>query len=73
MPTVNAAQGPFAAAVDAADIVPVSEGGELLPEVIAVLETMASLDLALATGHSSPQDSLLLVRAAQLEALAMKH
>jgi len=64
MPTVDAAQGPFAAAVDAADIVPVSARGELLPEVIAVLETIASLDLALATGHSSPQDSLLLVRAA---------
>jgi len=64
MPTVDAAQGPFAAAVEAADILPVSENGELLPEVIAVLETIASLDLALATGHSSPQDSLLLVRAA---------
>jgi hypothetical protein len=64
MPTVDAAQGPFAAAVDAADILPVSERGELLPEVVAVLETIASLDLALATGHSSPQDSLLLVRAA---------
>jgi hypothetical protein len=64
MPTVDAAQGPFAAAVDAEDIVRVAEGGKLLPEVVAVLETIASLDLALATGHSSPQDSLLLVRAA---------
>ena len=65
MPTVDAAQGPFAASVQAADIVPVSANGELLPEVIAVLETIASLDLALATGHSSPQDSLLLARAAR--------
>jgi hypothetical protein len=65
MPTVDAAQGPFAAVVRAADILPVSAGGELRPEVVAVLETMASLDLALATGHSSPQDSLLLVRAAR--------
>jgi hypothetical protein len=65
MPTVDAAQGPFAAAVDPADIVPVAEGGKLLPEVVAVLEAIASLDLALATGHSSPQDSLLLVRAAR--------
>jgi hypothetical protein len=64
MPTVDAAQGPFAAAVDAANIVPVSKDGKLLPAVIHVLETIASLDLALATGHSSPQDSLLLVRAA---------
>jgi len=65
MPTVDAAQGPFAATVEAADILPVSREGELLPAVIAVLETIASLDLALATGHSSPQDSLLLVRAAR--------
>jgi hypothetical protein len=65
MPTVDAAQGPFAATVRAADIVPVAANGELLPEVIEVLETIASLDLALATGHSSPEDSLLLVRAAR--------
>jgi hypothetical protein len=65
MPTVDAAQGPFAATVRAADIVPVSANGELRPEVIEVLETIAALDLALATGHSSPQDSLLLVRAAR--------
>jgi hypothetical protein len=65
MPTVDAAQGPFAATVEAANILPVSANGELLPEVIAVLEAIASLDLALATGHSSPQDSLLLVRAAR--------
>ena len=64
MPTVDAAQGPFAAVADPADILPVSERGRLLPEVVEVLETIASLDLALATGHSSPQDSLLLVRAA---------
>jgi hypothetical protein len=65
MPTVDAAQGPFAATVEAANILPVSANGELLPEVLAVLETIASLDLALATGHSSPQDSLLLTRAAR--------
>lgn len=64
MPTVDAAQGPFAAVVDPADILPVSGRGRLLPEVVEVLETIASLDLALATGHSSPQDTLLLVRAA---------
>jgi Family of unknown function (DUF6282) len=65
MPTIDAAQGPFAAAVDAADIVPVSRNGALLPEVLAVLDIIAELDLALATGHSSPPDSLLLVRAAR--------
>jgi len=76
MPTVDAAQGPFAAAVEAADILPVSANGELLPEVIAVLETIASLDLALATGHSSPQDSLLLVRASRelgIERIVITH
>ncbi len=65
MPTVHAAQGPFAAAVDPSDILPVSRNGTLLPEVFAVLDVIAELDLALATGHSSPQDSLLLVRAAR--------
>lgn len=64
MPTVDAAQGPFAATVRAADILPVSANGELLPEVMEVLRTIASLDLALATGHSNPQDVLRLVRAA---------
>jgi hypothetical protein len=76
MPTVDAAQGPFAAAVEAADILPVSANGELLPEVVAVLEAIASLDLALATGHSSPQDSLLLVRAARdlgIERIVITH
>ena len=45
--------------------VPVSRDGELLPEVNNVLSLMAGLDLALATGHSSPQESLLLVQAAK--------
>lgn len=76
MPTVDAAQGPFAATVRAADILPVSAGGELLPEVTAVLKTIATLDLALATGHSSSQDSLLLVRAARdlgIERIVITH
>lgn len=76
MPTVDAAQGPFAATVEAADILPVSANGALLPEVRAVLEKIASLDLALATGHSSPQDVLLLVRAAhdlQIDRIVVTH
>lgn len=76
MPTVDAAQGPFAATVQAADILPVSANGALRPEVIAVLDTIASLDLALATGHSSPQDTLLLVRAARergIERIVVTH
>ena len=76
MPTVDAAQGPFAALVEADEILPISDGGVLLPEVVRVLETIASLDLALATGHSSPQDSLLLVRAARelgIERIVVTH
>jgi hypothetical protein len=76
MPTVDAAQGPFAAAVEQANILPVSDNGVLLPEVVSMLELIAKLDLALATGHSSPQDSLLLVRAANqlgIERIVITH
>lgn len=45
--------------------VPISRDGELLPEVIQVFSLMADLDLALATGHSSPAESLLVIREAQ--------
>lgn len=45
--------------------VPVSARGELLPSVLEVLDVMATLDLTLATGHSSPEESLLLIRAAK--------
>ena len=44
--------------------VPVSSNGELLPEVYEVLEVMARHDLGLSTGHSSPEESLMLIRAA---------
>ena len=47
------------------DHVPISRNGELLPEVHEVLEWMAEHDLALATGHSSPEESLLLIREAK--------
>ena len=47
------------------NFVPISRGGELLPEVKEVLAVMAREGLALATGHSSPEESLLLVRAAK--------
>ena len=47
------------------NFVPISSGGELLPEVKEVLAVMVREDLALATGHSSPEESLLLVRAAK--------
>jgi len=47
------------------DYVPVSRNGELLPEVLEVLDVMANYNLALATGHSSPEESLLLIQEAR--------
>jgi hypothetical protein len=47
------------------DHVPIARDGALLPETRAVLETIARHDLALATGHSSPAESLLLIEAAR--------
>ncbi len=45
--------------------VPISRDGQLLPEVKEVLALMARFDLSLATGHSSPTESLLLIREAK--------
>lgn len=47
--------------------VKISRDGKLLPEVIEVLKVMAEFDLSLATGHSSPAESLLLIRAAKAQ------
>ena len=46
------------------NFVPISHEGELLPEVKEVLTLMSRMDLSLATGHSSPDESLLLIREA---------
>ena len=45
--------------------VPISRDGDLLPEVKEVFSLMADRGLALATGHSSPEESLMLIRAAK--------
>lgn len=45
--------------------VPVSQDGELLPSVLDVLDAIQAHGLVLATGHSSPSESLLLIRAAR--------
>lgn len=45
--------------------VPISKDGELLPEVLEVLDIIEKYDAGLSTGHSSPQESLMLVREAQ--------
>lgn len=58
------------------DHVPISRDGELLPAVTQVLSLMADRDLALATGHSSPAESLLVIRearAAGIERIIVTH
>ena len=45
------------------NFVPISRDGALLPEVKEVLALMARHNLALATGHSSPEESILLIEA----------
>jgi hypothetical protein len=45
--------------------VPVSKNGALLPEVIEVLKVIKKYNLTLATGHSTAEECLMLVRAAR--------
>src|SRR6266571_904439 len=45
--------------------VSVSKNGQLLPEVKEVLALIAKYKLTLATGHSTPQENLMLIRAAK--------
>ncbi len=45
--------------------IPVARDGALLPSTLAVLDKIAQHGLVLATGHSSPEESLLLIRAAK--------
>ncbi len=47
------------------NFVPVSRRGKLLPEVLEVLDRIAEHGLVLATGHSSPEESLMLIREAR--------
>jgi hypothetical protein len=47
------------------NFVPIARDGKLLPEVEEVLEVIAREKLTLATGHSAPAESLLLIRAAR--------
>jgi len=52
----NGQKGPFA---------PVARDGVLLPETMEILKIIAKENLVLATGHSSPEEDLLLVRQAR--------
>jgi Family of unknown function (DUF6282) len=54
--TVTKEKRPFAS---------VSRGGTLLPEVLKVLSVIAEKNMVLATGHSSPEEVLLLIQAAK--------
>jgi hypothetical protein len=45
--------------------VPVSRNGQLLPEVLEVLKVMAKHNLSLSTGHVSPEEVMMLIRAAK--------
>jgi hypothetical protein len=45
--------------------VPVSRNGQLLPEVHEVLKVMAKHNLGLSTGHVSPEEVVMLIRAAK--------
>jgi hypothetical protein len=45
--------------------VPISRNGQLLPEVHEVLKVMAKHNLSLSTGHVSPEEVMLLIRAAK--------
>jgi hypothetical protein len=45
--------------------VPVTQNGELLPGVKDVIAVIARRDLVLATGHSAPQETLLILREAK--------
>jgi Family of unknown function (DUF6282) len=47
------------------DRVPVSRDGKLLPEVLEVFKIMVRENLALATGHATPENTLLLIREAR--------
>jgi hypothetical protein len=52
------------------NFVPISRGGALLPEVLEIIRVVKEHDLALATGHSSPDENLLIIRAAREAGIA---
>jgi Family of unknown function (DUF6282) len=59
---LTGAQRPFA---------PVTRDGKILPEVLAVIALVAKHDLVLETGHSAPQESLLIIAEAKRQ--GVKH
>ncbi len=58
------------------DNVAITRNGALLPEVVEVFDVMREYDLALATGHVSPEEALLAIRgarAAGIERIVVTH
>ena len=64
MPTM-AAVYPNAVEGRAGQGIPVVQDGKVLPEVVQVMEICADHDIIFATGHSSPQESLLMAAKAK--------
>ena len=63
MPTMDSEYG--ARSTPNRPFVPIAKNGELLPETRQVLAIIAREDIALATGHISPEESLMLIREAR--------
>jgi len=58
------------------NVVPISRHGKLLPEVKKVLAVIVRENLALATGHSSPEECFLLIREARsmgIDRISIQH
>jgi hypothetical protein len=64
MPTLDA-ENQVRYSKESRPFVSVSKDGALLPEVREVIALIAKHNLTLATGHSSPQENILLIREAQ--------
>jgi hypothetical protein len=62
MPTVDAE---YRSKPGAPGKVPVSRNGQLLPEVLEVLKVAAKHNLGLSTGHVSPEEVMMLIKAAK--------
>ncbi|HTA72170.1 MAG TPA: DUF6282 family protein [Bryobacteraceae bacterium] len=65
MPTMDSEFGIRRSSSPNRPFVPIAKNGELLPETKQVLAIIAYEDIALATGHISPEESLMLIREAR--------
>ncbi len=65
MPTMDSEFGVRRSSTPNRPFVAIARNGQLLPETKQVLSIIAREDIALATGHISPEESLLLIREAR--------